>query len=76
MNTTLIPAADALDHLRSAVRGQLRGWVDNFAVSREQHGLVLTGATRSYYAKLLAQEVVMRHADEPIARNDIEVDRG
>lgn len=76
MNMTLIPAADSLDHLRSAVRGPLRGWVDDFAISRERHGLVLTGSTRSYYAKLLAQEVVMRHADELIARNDIEVDRG
>ncbi|MBX3452266.1 MAG: hypothetical protein KF777_22110 [Planctomycetaceae bacterium] len=76
MNTTLTAVADSLDHIRSIVRRQLRGLISNFAISREQCGLILTGTARSYYAKLIAQEVVMRHADAPIARNDIEVDRG
>ncbi len=76
MNTILSPAAESLDHVRSLVRRQLRGLIDNFAISREQQGLILTGIARSYYAKLVAQEVVMRHVDAPIARNDIEVDRG
>jgi predicted transcriptional regulator len=76
VNTTLTPVAESLDHVRSIVRRQLRGLIDNFAISREQQGLILTGIARSYYAKLIAQEVVMRHVDAPIARNDIEVDRG
>jgi hypothetical protein len=76
MNTTLTPVAESFDHVRSIMRRQLHGLIYNFAIAREQRGLILTGIARSYYAKLVAQEVVMRHVGAPIARNDIEVDRG
>jgi hypothetical protein len=51
----------------------LGGRVSGLRLLRWNNGLVLHGRARSYYAKQLAQEVVMRATTLPLLANEIEV---
>jgi hypothetical protein len=59
--------------LEVRVRGSIRGYVRDFHLLTTGSGLVLRGSARSYYAKQLPQQAVMRAAPLPILANEIEV---
>jgi len=63
----------ALANLEQRVRGELGNRVRHFQLMRDPTGLILKGRTQTYYAKQMAQQVVMRTSSEPIAANEIEV---
>ncbi len=62
-----------LDALEQQVQCRLTNLVRDFRVSLRDRGLVLQGRARTYYAKQLAQHVVMNAIDLPIQANEIEV---
>jgi hypothetical protein len=64
---------DQLCELERIVQDEMAGRVRAFQVVRCDEGLVLKGRTRTYYAKQMAQHLVMRSSNEPIRANDIEV---
>ena len=51
----------------------LTGYVNSFRLELRDHGLVLRGYSRTYYAKLVAQEMVMATIALPIRANEIDV---
>lgn len=59
--------------LEQLVKDHLKGRLKNFKVLVEAEGLVLHGAVQSFYAKQLAQQLVMEAIATPIANNKIEV---
>jgi len=68
------PLREKLDDIEAHVHRQLRGRINQFRVSIQGAGLVLTGSTPTYYAKQLAQHAVMTiAADMPIRANEIKV---
>jgi hypothetical protein len=64
---------DAIDQLENHVQNRLTGRVREFRVQVRDRGLVLRGHSRTYYAKQLAQVVVMQSTTVPILANEIEV---
>jgi len=64
---------EALDELEARLRCQLSGRVRDLCLTVGGSGLILRGHASTYYAKQLAQQVVMRATDWPIAANEIEV---
>jgi hypothetical protein len=68
------PACRAvLDELEARVQGCLGRQVQGFSVVFQNGGLALCGWARTYYAKQLAQELVMAATELPILANDIAV---
>jgi hypothetical protein len=65
-----------MSRLQAAVAGRLGRRVHNFRVVVRDNGLVLQGQAPSYYAKQLAQHVVMETTHLPILINEIKVSRG
>jgi hypothetical protein len=63
----------ALDELEAHVQGCLGGRVRDFHVVFKDRGLVLSGQSRTYHAKQLAQQRVMETTQLPILANEIEV---
>jgi len=64
----------AWDHpIRDRVQTQLKRWVIGLEIINEERGLILRGSVTSYYAKQLAQEVVMESTGLPILCNAIQV---
>lgn len=61
--------AIAASHLATHLRGRLR----DASISVEDGGVIIHGATKSYYVKQLAQEAVMKRISMPIAANQIKV---
>jgi hypothetical protein len=64
---------EKLDLLILFVRGRLAGRVSNLRLLLRDNGLVLQGRAHSYYAKQVAQEVVMKATEVPLLANEIEV---
>jgi len=62
-----------LDQLQAHLQSRLLGKVRGFQLTIRDHGLVLRGQARTYYAKQLAQHAVMASAGLPIVANEIEV---
>jgi hypothetical protein len=62
--------------LEETVKDRLRGCVKDFHMVIVSKGLVLRGETRSYYAKQLAQHLIMEISTMRILANDIEVVNG
>jgi len=62
-----------IDQLVTIVQCQLAGRVSNLRLVMGEKGLILHGRTRSYYAKQLAQEVVMKVTAAPLFSNHIEI---
>ncbi len=60
-------------HLEAQVRHRLSGQVLDIRLVVSGNGLVLQGRSRTYYAKQLAQQVVMDATAIPIIANEIEV---
>jgi hypothetical protein len=66
--------SNGLEHLQRAVQDEMGSRVRAFElVRRDDGGLILKGRTRTYYAKQMAQHLVMRSSNEPILANEIEV---
>jgi hypothetical protein len=59
--------------LESHVQNQLNGRVRNLRLVVRVNGLILRGQAHTYYAKQLAQHVVMKLTWFPIQANEIEV---
>ena len=59
--------------LETRIRSKVRGWVSDFRLVFAEHGLILRGRARTFYAKQLAQHAVMAPTTLPIAANEIEV---
>jgi hypothetical protein len=62
--------------VETIVRGRLNGRVRAFQLIAESQVLVLRSRTRTYYAKQLAQHMVMEISALQILANDIEVVNG
>lgn len=59
--------------LEMHIAARLSGRVCDLRVVRRDHGFVLQGRTRTYYAKQLALHAAMTAANLPILANEIEV---
>lgn len=64
---------EILDELEGHVQCRLGYRIRDFRVLRYGDGLVLEGRVHNYYAKQLAQQLVMEASALPIVVNDIEV---
>jgi hypothetical protein len=53
------------------LQGELRGRVFDLCVTLVEKGVVLRGQSRTYYAKQLAQHLVLTTFQFPIAANEI-----
>jgi hypothetical protein len=62
-----------VDELEAHVQSALSGRVRRLRLVLQDAGLVLHGQTCTYYAKQLAQQIVMKSTALPILSNDIEV---
>jgi hypothetical protein len=68
-----LPGLPEVEQLETRVQSRLHGRVRNFRLTARGSGLVLTGSSRTYYAKQLAQHVVMEATVLPILANEIQV---
>jgi len=66
-------ARTEVDVLENHVQGQLNGRVRGVRLVVHDGGLILRGRARTYYAKQLAQHLVMTGTRLPIIANEIEV---
>lgn len=71
--TLEVPNAEALAQLEEQLRCRLSGRVRDFRLLARDHGLVLRGQSRTYYAKQLAQQLVMQATGISIRANLIDV---
>jgi len=62
-----------LQHLETRLQIQLHGRVRDLNLHIGECGVVLRGFSRTYYAKQLAQHMLMQEGDIPISSNDIGV---
>lgn len=73
---TISPARiriDDLEELESLVDSQVRQWVCGLKVEQTPAGLVLSGRSRSYYGKQLAQAALLDATTLRLVANEIEV---
>jgi hypothetical protein len=63
----------AIEQLETHLQTRLAGRVRELRVLAWDHGLVLRGWSRSYYAKQLAQHALMTATPFPLVANEIEV---
>lgn len=68
-----VATANGATALESRVLSRLGGQIREFHLVVTDQGLILRGRARTYYAKQLAQHVVMEAAGPPILANEIEV---
>jgi hypothetical protein len=69
---TCTPSTSMVDDLERQVQHSLGSHVRHFHLLRRGDGLILKGHTRTYYAKQLAQQLVMR-SNQRVLANEIEV---
>jgi hypothetical protein len=62
-----------VERLETQVQSRLNGRVRNFRLVVREHGLILMGQARTYYAKQVAQHAVMEATALPILANEIDV---
>jgi hypothetical protein len=65
--------AAAIDRLALETGEKLRGRVAGLRIELRGGGVVLRGTARSFYAKQLALDAVMKGTHLPVVRNEIEV---
>ncbi len=68
-----VQSDEVLDELVTHLRLRLGSRVRDFRLLASHEGLVIRGQTLTYYAKQLAQHMVMEEAHIQILANDIEV---
>jgi hypothetical protein len=64
---------ELLARIEQHVRCRLTGRARDLHLVVRDHGLVLQGHVRTYYAKQLAQHAVLETTEVPIRANEIEV---
>jgi hypothetical protein len=64
-----------LEQVEALLRRRLGAWVCEVRVVALDGGVILRGRARSYYAKQMAQHVVVQGLKLPVAANEIEVVR-
>jgi hypothetical protein len=64
---------ETLARIEEHVRSRLAGLLRDFRLAFHDNGLVLRGRAHTYYAKQLAQHVVMAASSLPIRANELEV---
>ena len=62
-----------IDRLETHAQGRLNGRVRDFRLVLRGNGLILKGRAPTYYAKQLAQHVIMEATGLPIVANEIQV---
>lgn len=62
-----------LDSLQARLEAALGSYVREIRLVRHANGVILQGCAHSFYAKQLAQTVLMRLCDLPVIANEIEV---
>jgi hypothetical protein len=62
-----------LEQIESHVQSQLSGRIRDFRLDVREKGLILLGRVHSYYAKQMAQHLVMAATPAPILANEIVV---
>jgi hypothetical protein len=67
------PLAVVLTGLEERIQRRLNSGMRDFRLFVRDCGLVLQGRSITYYAKQLAQHMVMQATDLPICANEIEV---
>jgi hypothetical protein len=72
-DTLRTPVSAEVEQVGAGVRELLRGRLSDFRLELCGQGVILHGRARSYHAKQLAQQAVMRGTELPIVRNGIEV---
>jgi hypothetical protein len=65
--------ADNLGQIEGQVKGRLRGMLQDFLLMAAEEGLILRGRSKTFYAKQMAQQIVMESTNVPIKANNIEV---
>jgi hypothetical protein len=70
---SIFQAPPDLDELETHLQSSLSGRVSNLRLAFKPDGLILHGRTRTYYAKQLAQQAVMKATPTPILANEIQV---
>lgn len=75
MKGNQLPVApqEELDHIQGQVKNHLGGRVQDFYLEVLEQGLVLRGRTHTFYAKQMAQQIVMEKTSLRIQANAIEV---
>ena len=73
MMQTIDVTLELARQLETRIRVRLGGQIRDIRVVCQEDGLVLHGRSRTYYAKQLAQQVVMEITNIPISANGIEV---
>jgi len=73
MMQTIDVTLELARQLETRIRVRLGGQIRDIRVVCQEDGLVLHGRSRTYYAKQLAQHVVMEITNIPISANEIEV---
>jgi len=66
-------STENLDELESHLQTCLSGRVWELHLAFQHDGVVLRGRTRTYYAKQLAQQALMKATAIPIVANEIQV---
>jgi hypothetical protein len=69
---SICPAPE-LDELESHLQSFLSGRISGLQLVPQGDGVVLRGRTRTYYAKQLAQQALMKATPMPIVANEIQV---
>jgi hypothetical protein len=64
---------DELGELENQLQAIMNGRVAGLHLAMQPDGLVLQGRARTYYAKQLAQQALMKATPLPIAANEIDV---
>ena len=73
MMPTIAASLDIGHQLETRIRIRLGGQIRDIRVMCRDDGLVLQGRSRTYYAKQLAQHLVMEVTSIPIIANEIDV---
>jgi hypothetical protein len=66
-------APKSVEELENRLQASLSGRVRNLRILLHGSGIVVRGFAHTYYAKQIAQHVIMRETTIPILANDIEV---
>jgi hypothetical protein len=68
-----LPAPPVVSHLENLLQRRLRGQVRQLRVLHLDDGLVLQGYSSTYYAKQLAQHMLLKETILPLLSNEIQV---
>lgn len=68
-----LATSNGASELEAHIQCRLSGYLSDFKLVALDRGLILHGRAPTYYAKQLAQQMVMEATEKPILANEIEV---